>query len=249
MSKSYLTTESISQNKKFIDEMLDDEAITFLLEDQIEAARVVKNSISSIKLVSDEVYKHLIKYKNGRLIYIGSGSSGRIGIQDVVELIPTFGWAPQRIDFIIAGGQEALVRSIEDAEDDIDEAVRRVAEKKISKEDIVIAISANGNTPFTLKAAKECKKQHALTISITNNNGTHLSKNTDYNITLLTGAEAVAGSTRLKAGTAQKICLNTISTYVMIKMGRVKNGRMFNLLPMNEKLRKRLDLINKHLNF
>ena len=109
----------------------------------------------------------------------------------------------------------------------------------------MIAISASGNTPFTISAIKEARKTGALTIGISNNKNSILNNNVDFSITLLTGAEAVAGSTRLKAGTAQKICLNTMSTFIMTKIGKVKNGRMINLIPMNKKLRKRLELINK----
>jgi N-acetylmuramic acid 6-phosphate etherase len=248
MLKNNTNTESIALKNKFIDKMFDEEAILFLIEDQIVAANAVKKSFSNIKKASKAIYNHLKHNNNGRLIYIGAGTSGRIGVQDGIELIPTFGWDSKRLDFILAGGRQALVKSIENAEDDIEEAKIKVIKKKINKKDVVIAISASGSTPFTVAAVKESKKNGALTIGISNNQNTLLRENVDISINLLTGAEAVAGSTRLKAGTAQKICLNTISTFVMAKFGRVKNGRMLNLIPMNKKLRERLKLIKSFSN-
>lgn len=245
MSKKDITTESIPLNKKFIDKMSDNDAISFLLIDQIEAAQTVHKSHLQIKKASLAIYKHLKSSDYSRLIYVGAGTSGRLGVQDGIELIPTFGWKSNRIDFVIAGGKKALTKSIENAEDDINDAKTKIISKQIKQKDVLIAVSASGNTPFTISAIKEASKKGALTIGISNNKESILNDIVDISITLLTGAEAVAGSTRLKAGTAQKICLNTISTFIMTKIGKVKNGRMINLMPMNEKLRKRLELINK----
>ena len=243
-----INTESTLPDNKFIDKMLDEEAILYLINDQIESAKVVQRSLDSIKIASNAIYNHLKLNKKSRLIYVGAGTSGRVGVQDGIELVPTFGWDSKRIDFILAGGEPALIKSIENAEDDIQDAKIKVINKNIQKKDVVIGISASGNTPFTVAAIKQSKKQGALIVGVSNNLETHLGNNVDFNISLLTGAEAVAGSTRLKAGTAQKICLNTISTFIMTKFGRVKNGRMLNVMPMNQKLRDRLELINQSLN-
>ena len=245
MSKKDITTESLPLNKKFIDKMSDNDAISFLLMDHVEAAQAVKKSHSKIQKASLAIYNHLKASDYSRLIYVGAGTSGRLGVQDGIELIPTFGWESNRIDFIIAGGKDALIKSIENAEDDEKNAKIKVINKKIKSKDVLIAISASGNTPFTISVIKEARKTGALTIGISNNKDSVLNDHVDFSIILLTGAEAVAGSTRLKAGTAQKICLNTISTFIMTKIGKVKNGRMTNLMPMNKKLRKRLELINK----
>ena len=148
------------------------------------------------------------------------------------------------LDFIIAGGINALLNSIENAEDDTRSAEKIVEDKLISHEDVVIGIAASGNTPFTCRVLEKAKNKDALTIAISNNHNGEILKYGDHKIVLDTKAEVIAGSTRLKAGTAQKICLNVISSMVMVKMGRVKNGMMNEMVPTNEKLRLRKKLIN-----
>jgi len=180
------------------------------------------------------------------LIYAGAGTSGRIGVQDGVELLPTFSWPQKRLDYIIAGGKKAILKSIENAEDDTHQAIDMVLKKSVSSQDVVIALAASGNTPFTCKILEEANKIGALTIGISNNPNGNLLKFADSKIILDTKEEVIAGSTRLKAGTAQKICLNIISSLVMIKMGRVKNGKMSHMLPTNQKLRDRKIRIDNH---
>ena len=180
------------------------------------------------------------------MIYAGAGTSGRIGVQDGVELLPTFGWPKKRLDFIIAGGNIAILKSIENAEDDVSQATDTILKKSVSSEDVVIALAASGNTPvFTCKVLEEASKKGALTVGISNNPNGNLLKFANSKIILDTKEEIIAGSTRLKAGTAQKICLNIISSMVMTKMGRVKNGIMSHMIPVNEKLRQRKSRINK----
>jgi N-acetylmuramic acid 6-phosphate etherase len=160
-------------------------------------------------------------------------------VQDGVELFPTFNWPKERLDFIIAGGPNALLNAVENAEDDTHSAEKIVEDKFISHEDVVIGVAASGNTPFTCRVLERAKNQNALTISISNNSRGKILKYGNHKIILDTKAEVIAGSTRLKAGTAQKICLNIISSMVMVKMGRVKNGMMNEMVPTNEKLRLR----------
>ena len=165
--------------------------------------------------------------------------------QDGTELFPTFNWPKERLDFIIAGGINALLNAIENAEDDIHSAEKNVEDKLICHEDVVIGVAASGNTPFTCRVLEKAKNQGALTIAISNNHNGKILKYGDHKIILDTKAEVIAGSTRLKAGTAQKICLNVISSMVMVKMGRVKNGMMNEMIPQM----KSLDLEKKLINF
>ena len=159
--------------------------------------------------------------------------------------MPTFSWPQKRLDYIIAGGKKAILKSIENAEDDTHHAMDVILKKSVNSQDVVIALAASGNTPFTCKILEEAKKTGALTIGISNNPNGNLLKFADGKIILDTKEELIAGSTRLKAGTAQKICLNIISSMVMIKMGRVKNGKMSHMLPTNQKLRDRKIRIDK----
>ena len=195
--------------------------------------------MKSIEIAIEKIYQHLILNPKGRLIYVGAGTSGRIGVQDGVELLPTFSWPKSRVDYIIAGGNSAVLNSVENAEDDILEATKIVLTKSINSEDVIIGLAASGNTPFTCKVLEEANKKNALTIAISNNPSGKLLEFGKCQIILETKEELIAGSTRLKAGTAQKICLNVISSIVMVKMGRVKNGKMSHMLPTNQKLRDR----------
>ena len=189
----------------------------------------------------------MAKNRKSSLIYIGAGTSGRIGVQDAVELYPTFSWPKNRIKFIIAGGKRGVTNSIEDSEDDVSKARGEIKKIQNIKNDVVIGISASGNTPFTVQALSIAKKKGALTIGISNNLNSPLLKTSELKIFLNTGREVVAGSTRLKAGTSQKVCLNLLSTLLMVKLKKVKDGRMINLKPLNKKLRERMKNIKKYL--
>ena len=239
MSKNTPKTELLYQKSKPIDHLSLSNGLSLMIKEQKDAALEVKRSIKSIEHAIEAIYKHLTLNSKGRLIYVGAGTSARIGVQDGVELFPTFNWPKERLDFIIAGGINALLNSIENAEDDTRSAEKNVEDKFISHEDVVIGIAASGNTPFTCRVLEKAKNQDALTIAISNNHDGEILKYGDHKIVLDTKAEVVAGSTRLKAGTAQKICLNVISSMVMVKMGRVKNGMMNEMVPTNEKLRLR----------
>ena len=239
MSKNTPKTELLYQKSKSIDHLSLSHGLSLMIKEQKDAALEVKRSIKSIEHAIEAIYKHLTLNSKGRLIYVGAGTSARIGVQDGVELFPTFNWPKERLDFIIAGGINALLNSIENAEDDTRSAEKIVEDKLISHEDVVIGIAASGNTPFTCRVLEKAKNQDALTIAISNNHNGEILKYGDHKIVLDTKAEVIAGSTRLKAGTAQKICLNVISSMVMVKMGRVKNGMMNEMVPTNEKLRLR----------
>ena len=239
MRKNIPQTEQTYKKNKPIDYLSDVDAISLMIKEQKGASSSVYEAIKSIEISTNKIYQHLSLNPNGRLIYVGAGTSGRIGVQDGVELLPTFSWPETRLDYIIAGGEEAVLKSIENAEDDILEATEIVSKKLINSEDVIIALAASGNTPFTCKVLEEANKKNALTIAISNNPNGKLLEFGKCKIILDTKEELISGSTRLKAGTAQKICLNIISSMVMVKMGRVKNGIMSHMVPTNQKLRER----------
>ena len=244
MSKNIPKTELLYHKSKPIDLLSVSEGISLMVEEQKKASIEVKKAIYSIEKAVEGIYGHLLINSTGRIIYTGAGTSARIGVQDGVELFPTFNWPTERLEFIIAGGFPALLKAVENAEDNIQSAENIVSEKLIGARDVVIGIAASGNTPFTCKVIEKAKRNNALTIAISNNPYGKILEYADHKIILNTKEEVIAGSTRLKAGTAQKICLNIISSMVMIKMGRVKNGIMNKMVPTNEKLRLR-QKINK----
>lgn len=237
---NYIPKTELSYKKsKPIDQLNTIEAIKLLVNEQKQAASEVKKCYRSIECAVNRIYDHLCLSKDSRLIYVGAGTSGRIGIQDGVELFPTFNWPKERLDYIIAGGDEAILNAVENAEDDILLAQNIASKKMIRSQDVVIGLAASGDTPFTCKVMEEALNNNALTIAISNNPKGEILKLGKVQIILDTKEEVIAGSTRLKAGTAQKICLNIISTMVMTKMGFVKNGQMINLVATNKKLRER----------
>ena len=169
-------------------------------------------------------------------IYAGAGTSGRLAVQDGAELIPTFNWPAEKLLLLMAGGKDALLRSAEGAEDETDQAVRSSASTVSMPPDVVIAVAASGTTPFTLACLREARQRGALTIGIANNRGTPILDEADCPIWLDTGAEPIAGSTRMKAGTAQRVTLNLLSSLVMIRLGRVHEGLMVDVQAINAKL-------------
>ena len=239
MSKNIPKTEQTFKKSKPIDHLSSAEAISLMIKEQRGASLAVYKAMKSIETATETIYQHLILNPKGRLIYVGAGTSGRIGVQDGVELLPTFSWPKSRLEYIIAGGDAAVLDSIENAEDDILEATKTVLTKSINSKDVIIGLAASGNTPFTCKVLEESNKKNGLTIAISNNPNGKLLEFGKCQIILDTKEELIAGSTRLKAGTAQKICLNIISSLVLVKMGRVKNGKMSHMLPTNQKLRDR----------
>ncbi len=244
MSENIPKTELLYQKSKPIDHLSTFKGISLMIREQKNASLEVKKATKSIEHAIDDIHKHLLLNPKGRLIYAGAGTSARIGVQDGVELFPTFNWPNERLDFIIAGGIHALLKAVENAEDNVNLAKNIIAEKLICKEDVVIGLAASGNTPFTCSVLEKAKFNKALTIAISNNPKGKILEYGHHKIVLNTEEEVVAGSTRLKAGTAQKICLNIISTMVMVKLGKVKNGYMSDMVPTNKKLRLRKKTIN-----
>lgn len=174
--------------------------------------------------------------KGGRLFYIGAGTSGRLGILDASEIPPTYGLPHTRVIGLIAGGDVAIRKSVEHAEDDTEQAWKDLMEHKITDLDVVVGIAASGTTPYVLGGITDAKKNGLLTAGITNNPGSPLAVAADIAIEMEVGPEFVTGSTRMKSGTSQKLALNMISTALMIRIGRVKGNKMVNMQLSNNKL-------------
>ena len=233
------TTESRLSADQWLDSLSTAGALAVMLDSQAEAIDAVRAALPQIEEAVIALHARLAATTGGRLIYAGAGTSARIGVQDGAELLPTFNWPDRRTDFIIAGGEAALLRQVENAEDDSTAAEQAVAALGLGPDDCLIGLAASGRTPFTIAAVQAARERGSLSVGISNNAGTPLLAAAAYPVCLATGAEALAGSTRLKAGTAQKICLNLLSTQLMVLMGRVKNGLMTEMTPRNDKLRAR----------
>ena len=241
------TTESRLTADKWLDRLGTDAALRVMLDSQAEAITAVRAALPQIEAAVTALHARLAASQTGRLIYTGAGTSARIGVQDGAELLPTFDWPDSRTAFIIAGGHQALLQPVENAEDDEHAAEQAVTGLDLGPDDCLIGLAASGQTPFTIAALRAARATGCLTVGISNNADTPLLDRADYPICLSTGPEALAGSTRLKAGTAQKICLNLISTQIMVLMGRVKDGLMTEMRPRNDKLRARHAEIRKML--
>ena len=238
------TTEGRLSAGQWLDRLDNIAALDVMLDGHGAAAAAVRQSLAQIDIAVTAISQCLTASQDGRLIYAGAGSSVRIGVQDGVELPPTFDWPRRRIDYWIAGGPVALTDAVENAEDDENAASQAAFAANLSSHDVVIGISASGRPPFTCAAAKAAADRGALTVGIANNEAAPLLGYVDIAIPLVTGAEAVAGSTRLKAATAQKICLNMISTLVLTRLGFVRDGQMIAMKPGNTKLRERYAAIH-----
>jgi N-acetylmuramic acid 6-phosphate etherase len=172
----------------------------------------------------------------GRLFYIGAGTSGRLGILDASEIPPTYGVPHGKVIGIIAGGDTAIRKAVENAEDDVDQAWKDLQQHNISKQDVLVGIAASGRTPYVIGGVKAARENGIVAGCITCNAGSSLASNVDFPIEVVVGPEFVTGSTRMKAGTAQKLVLNMISTTTMIKLGRVKGNKMVDMQLTNNKL-------------
>jgi N-acetylmuramic acid 6-phosphate etherase len=229
-----------NQNPRFID--IDTwptvDAVEAMLDGQIEAVEAIKSQTAAIAQAADAAAARL-KFGGGRLVYVGAGTSGRIAVQDGVELGPTFNWPEARLLYLMAGGMSALAQSAEGAEDDANGARTLIAQHQVGGNDVVVGIAASGRTPFTISAIEAACAAGALTISIANNPDTPLLTAAEHAICAATGAEIIAGSTRMKAGTAQKTIANLLSTAIMLGLGRVYKGLMVDMVISNDKLLRR----------
>jgi N-acetylmuramic acid 6-phosphate etherase len=194
----------------------------------------IEKVIPEIELLVNAIVEKM--GQGGRLFYIGAGTSGRLGVVDASEIPPTYGMPQGRVVGIIAGGDKAIRKAVEHAEDDPDQAWIDLAAHQINSSDVLIGIAASGRTPYVIGGVKEARKNGIVTGCITCNSGSELGKNVDYPVEVVVGPEFVTGSTRMKAGTAQKLVLNMISTATMIKLGRVRGNKMVDMQLSNYKL-------------
>ncbi|QWC57627.1 N-acetylmuramic acid 6-phosphate etherase [Erythrobacter sp. 3-20A1M] len=229
-----MSTESIDPELQEIDRWPLERAVAAILAGQGRAVAAVARVDGAIADAASAAAARL--GASGRIAYAGAGTSGRIGVQDGVELRPTFGWPEDRLAFFLAGGPDAMMRAVEGAEDDEGAGRTAVSEAGLGVADVLIGLAASGRTPFTIGAVREARERGALTIAVANNPGSALLQAGEHAILLDTGAEAVAGSTRLGAGTAQKAALNALSTAIMLKLGLVYRGLMVNMRISNAKL-------------
>jgi N-acetylmuramic acid 6-phosphate etherase len=227
------TTESDSLYND-LEKMSVGDLLTNINKEDQKVALAIQNAIPQIKELVDAVVENM--KIGGRLFYIGAGTSGRLGILDASELPPTFGADPNWVVGLIAGGDGAIRKAVEFAEDDTQQAYKDLLAHNISSNDTVIGIAASGTTPYVIGGLQECRQHNITTACITCNADAPVIAESDFPIVAVVGPEFVTGSTRMKAGTAQKLILNMISTTVMIKLGRVKGNKMVDMQLSNNKL-------------
>ncbi|MET3926814.1 N-acetylmuramic acid 6-phosphate etherase [Devosia sp. 2618] len=231
------TTEASSPRFASIEDWDSASLVTGIVEGQFAAIGAVQAANVALAAAIDQGAERLAR--GGRLIYMGAGTSGRIGGQDAAELPPTFNWPYERALNLMAGGRNAIFVAAEGAEDSEELAIAALDEVQVNDTDVVVALAASGRTPYAIAGLVHAKKAGALTIGIFNNRNAKLGEVADIAVLLETGAELLAGSTRMKAGTAQKVALNVISTGIMIRLGYVYRGLMVEMRPTNVKLQDR----------
>ena len=240
-----MRTEQIDPRYANLDSRSAAEIIAAIYEGQLAAAVAVRGALGAIAAAVEDAVPAL--KRGGRIVYVGAGTSGRIGVQDGSELAPTYDWPPDRVVFVMAGGLDALTRSVEGAEDNEAAGADAIMKAKIGADDVVIGVAASGTTPFTIAALRAASAAGAITVAVSNNADAPILGVARHKILVETGSEVVAGSTRMNAGTAQKIVLNLFSTAVMIRMGRVYRGLMVDMQARNAKLRRRAAVIVRQI--
>ena len=210
------------------------ELLTSMNAEDAKVASVVSLALPQIEALVDAIVDKMLA--GGRLFYIGAGTSGRLGILDASECVPTFGVPEGLVTGIIAGGGKAITTAVEFAEDDTKQGWKDLSEYQIKSQDFVIGLSASGTTPYVINALQQCRNNGITTGGIGCNPSSPLSAAADFPVEIVTGPEFITGSTRMKAGTAQKLTLNMISTAVMVRLGRVEDNKMLHMHLTNEKL-------------
>jgi N-acetylmuramic acid 6-phosphate etherase len=230
-------TEAVSARHDMLDTWDTGEILASLWEGQLAAVAALGPALPALGRAVEAAAARLAT--GGRLAYAGAGTSGRIAVQDAVELVPTFDWPRERLVLLMAGGEPALLQSVENAEDRADLAAQAVADHALGPADVLLGVAASGTTPFTVAAVRTARERGCLTIGVANSPDAPLLDAAELSVVIQTGAEAIAGSTRMKAGTAQKAALNLFSTAVMVRLGHVYRGRMVDMQARNAKLRAR----------
>ncbi len=237
-------TETVDPRFADLDAWPPASALAALWEGQMAAVAAVRSALPAIEAAVEAALPRLAA--GGRLAYAGAGTSGRLGVQDGAELTPTFDWPADRVVLLMAGGEAAFTTAIENAEDDGEAARAAVAFQGLGKNDVLLGIAASGGTPYTQAAIEAAREAGALTIAVINAPGP-MAQAAEHVLLAETAPEVLAGSTRMKAGTAQKVMLNLFSTQLMLRMGRVHRGLMVDMLARNAKLRARARRMLHHL--
>jgi N-acetylmuramic acid 6-phosphate etherase len=229
-----LNTEAPAPEHSGLDQYPVPDLVNALIDDQFNAVAAVRAAAPSIAAAVAAALPRI--EAGGRLIYVGAGTSGRLGVLDSVELYPTFSWPPERALSMIAGGKAAMFAPVEGAEDDSAMGAGELTRFGPGPNDVVLLLAASGATPYVLGALAAARAAGALTIGLANNPGAPVALQADIGVTLDTGPEVISGSTRLKAGTAQKIALNAFSSALMVRLNKVYGNLMVDLKPTNAKL-------------
>ena len=232
-----LETERPSHSHPDLDEYPVPRLVAAFVEDQAKAMAAVREAGPALAAAVEAAVPRIAG--GGRLVYVGAGTSGRLGVIDGAELYPTFSWPKDRAVALLAGGPQAMFESIEGAEDSLDQGRLDVEAVGVGPADVVILLAASGATPYVMGALEAARAAGALTIGIANNRAAPVTLGSQMPITLDTGPEFISGSTRLKAGTAQKIALNTLSSAIMVRLNKVYGNLMVDLKPTNAKLLRR----------
>jgi len=234
---STLDTEASTPERGDLDTLGTEELVRSMNTEDRRVAKAVATKAAEIAAAVDGIVERF--QRGGRLIYIGAGTAGRIGVLDASECPPTFGTDPSMVVGLIAGGESAIRSAVENAEDDDRAAEESLRQLELSADDTVVGISASGRTPYVVGGLTFARAAGALTVAIASNAGSAVGAAAEIAIEVVTGPEFISGSTRLKAGTAQKLVVNTLSTLSMIKLGKTYRGVMVDLVATNEKLRAR----------
>ncbi len=236
-SSTLRRTERRSSRSRGIDQRTTREIVRAISREDATVAHAVARELPHIARAVDAIARGI--GKGGRLLYVGAGTSGRLATLDAAECPPTFGTPPQMVQALIAGGRKALTGAVEGAEDSATAGARDLSAKRVNRRDAVVGISASGTTPYVLAALQFARRRGAQTIAVTSNRRSPIARAAHNAIAPETGAEVIAGSTRMKAGTAQKMILNMLGTAAMVRLGRVYNNWMIDVALSNDKLRGR----------
>lgn len=234
ISNTYIVFTESESNFKNLDELSIAELVAGINQEDQSVATSVEKAMPEITALVEACYSKM--QHGGRLFYLGAGTSGRLGVVDASECPPTYGVAFDRVIGIMAGGDGAIRKAVEFAEDDEQQGIKDLLQFNVSPKDFVVGITASGRTPYVLSALQSCKEMGILTGGIACNDNSSLKNVADYTVEVVTGPEFVTGSTRMKAGTATKMVLNMITTSVMIKLGHVKGNKMVDMQLTNLKL-------------
>lgn len=232
-----LTTESRNEATKDIDLLSTEEIVALINNEDKKVALAIEKEIGHIAEAIDAIVVNF--KKGGRLIYTGAGTSGRLGVMDASELLPTYGLAPERAFGVMAGGQGAMFKAVEGAEDSKELGIADMKAIDLGPLDSVVGVAASGRTPYTIATLEYANSLGCVTVAVTCNGESEMAKVAKHSIAPIVGPEVISGSTRMKAGTSQKMVLNMLSTGIMIKTGKVYGNYMVNVQPTNEKLVKR----------